>query len=141
VGEFTLVLTDAPSAEDIATVESGLTAYNEQFGAAADRRPLCIFVKDDDGQVVGGVTGHTDRGWLYLDCFWLPEAARKGGWGGRILAAAEDEARARGCGRARLFTYSFQAQGFYEKHGYTVFGLLEDFPPGHRQIWLRKDLA
>ncbi len=98
-------------------------------------------MKDADGQVVGGATGHTDRGWLYLDCFWLPERVRTGGWGSRVLVAAEGEARARGCSRARLFTYSFQARGFYEKHGYTVFGILEDYPPGHRQIWLRKDLA
>ena len=65
---------------------------------------------------------------------------RLGGWGGRVLAAAEGEARARGCRRARLYTYSFQAQGFYERHGYAVFGTLEDYPPGHRQVWMRKDL-
>jgi ribosomal protein S18 acetylase RimI-like enzyme len=90
---------------------------------------------------VGGVTGSTNWGWLYLDCFWLPDALRQGGWGGRVLAAAEAEAVARGCRRARLYTYSFQAQGFYERHGYTVFGTLEDYPPGHRQVWMRKDLS
>ena len=58
-----------------------------------------------------------------------------------MLAAAEAEALRRGCRGARLFTYSFQARGFYEKHGYTVFGVLDDFPPGHSQIWLRKTLA
>ena len=77
-----------------------------------------------------------------VDCLWLPEDLRKGGLGGRsVLGAAEREAWARGCRRARLFTYSFQARGFYERHGYTVFGVLEDYPPGHSQIWMRKDLA
>jgi hypothetical protein len=27
------------------------------------------------------------------------------------------------------------------KHGYTVFGVLDDLPPGHQRFFLRKDLA
>lgn len=94
-----------------------------------------------DGRAIGGATGYTDRGWLYLDCFWLPEHLRRGGLGRRVLWAAEDEARRRGCGDSRLFTYSFQARGFYERNGYAVFGVLEGFPPGHSQVWMRKALA
>jgi hypothetical protein len=40
----------------------------------------------------------------------------------------------------RLFSFSFQAPGFYEKLGYRTFGVLEDYPPGQAQVWLRKDL-
>ena len=137
----TIDVTDAPAEADVAVIEAGLTAYNDGFGVANDRRPLCAFVRDAEGRVIGGATGRTDRGWLYLDCLWLPEDLRKGGLGGEVLRGAEREARARGCRRARLFTYSFQARGFYERHGYTVFGVLEDYPPGHSQIWMRKDLA
>jgi hypothetical protein len=36
---------------------------------------------------------------------------------------------------------SFQAQPFYEKQGYTVFGVLEDLPDGHKRIFLKKDLV
>ncbi len=102
--------------------------------------PLCVFAKDPDGVLMGGATGHTNWGWLYLDCFWLPESARKGGLGAEIMAMAEAESRRRGCTRSYLYTYSFQAQGFYEKHGYEVFGVQEDYPPGHRKIWMRKAL-
>jgi GNAT superfamily N-acetyltransferase len=100
-----------------------------------------VLLRDGAGAALGGVTAYTDRGWLYLDCFWLPDGLRRGGWGSRVLAAAEAEALRRGCRHARLFTYSFQARGFYERHGYTVFGVLDGFPPGHSQIWMRKDLA
>ena len=89
---------------------------------------------------MGGLTGHERWGWLYLDCFWLPRPLRGGGWGSRILGVVENEALGRGCHRARLFTYSFQARGFYEKHGYDVYGVLDDYPPGHSQILMRKDL-
>ena len=57
-----------------------------------------------------------------------------------IAEAAENEARKRGCRHVRLFSYSFQAPDFYQKRGYEVFGVLEGYPPGERQVWLRKDL-
>jgi hypothetical protein len=53
---------------------------------------------------------------------------------------AEAEAVRRGCHGAQLDTYSFQAQGFYEKLGYAVFGIVEDYPSGHSRIYLSKRL-
>lgn len=138
---LSLDVTADPAEAEVALIERELTAYNAAFGPTSDHRPLAVLVRDAAGVARGGVTGHTDRGWLYLDCFWLPDGLRRGGWGGRVLRAAEAEALGRGCRHARLFTYSFQARGFYERHGYAVFGILEGFPPGHSQIWLRKDLA
>jgi hypothetical protein len=52
---------------------------------------------------------------------------------------AEGEARARGCSRAKLRTFSFQARGFYEKEGYRIVGELRDDPPGKIFYWMRKD--
>jgi len=53
---------------------------------------------------------------------------------------AEDEARHRGAKNAYLDTFSFQAPDFYKKHGYRVFGELQDFPPGHQRHFLTKRL-
>ena len=137
---LSLCATDSPAASDIELVESRLLDYNKSKALPYDRRPLCVFIKDAEGRTIGGATGYTNWGWLYLDCFWLPEALRQGGWGGRILALAEREAVKRGCDHARLFTYTFQARGFYEKHGYVEFGQLDGYPPGASQIWMRKSL-
>lgn len=63
------------------------------------------------------------------------------GPGRRLLQAAEREAQARGCSRAKLTTYSFQARRFYEKEGYRVVGVLQDYPPGGAYYWMRKDIA
>ena len=136
-----LDVTAAPSEDDIGLVERELVSFNVDRSQPYDLTPLGVFVRNADGAALGGATAHTNWGWLTIDGFWLPQSLRRSGWGRRILAAAEEEARRRGCTRSRLYTYSFQAQGFYEKHGYTVFGILDDYPPGHRQIWLRKDLT
>jgi ribosomal protein S18 acetylase RimI-like enzyme len=139
-GALSFAVTDQPSPEEVAFVEDELVAYNVSKARPYDRRPLHVFVRDAQGRTIGGITGETNWGWLYVDCFWLPNDLRGEGWGERLLAAAEDEARQRRCRHARLFSYSFQAPGFYEKLGYRVFGVLEDYPPGERQVWLRKDL-
>lgn len=47
---------------------------------------------------------------------------------------------ARDCHSAWVDTFSFQARGFYEKLGYTVFGQL-DYPPEHRRFFLEKRLS
>lgn len=42
---------------------------------------------------------------------------------------AVEQALRRGAKNVRLDTFSFQEPGFYKRHGYHVFGELQDFPP------------
>jgi len=58
-----------------------------------------------------------------------------------LLRATEDEGRRLGSHSAYLDTFSFQARPFYERHGYEVFGTLEDFPVGQQRYFLRKALV
>ena len=71
---------------------------------------------------------------------WIKEEFRGRGFGHQLLTLAEQEARQRGAEYAYLDTFSFQAPGFYKKHGYEVFGELNNFPPGHRRYFLSKQL-
>ncbi len=134
-------LEDASRPEDIVTVIRGLEAYNLQFAPPDGYRPLNVFARTSEQQVVGGLLGITYWGWLYVDRLWLREDQRGHGYGKQILAAAETEALRRGCRHVHLDTLSFQALDFYERRGYTVWGVLEDLPPGHRRYFLKKDLA
>lgn len=77
---------------------------------------------------------------LFLDLFHLPEALRGGGLGSRILRLAEEEARRRGCVAGVLMTISFQAPGFYERHGWQRFGEVPCLPPGTSRVFLSKKL-
>jgi GNAT superfamily N-acetyltransferase len=58
----------------------------------------------------------------------------------RLLAAAEAEARARGCHGAYIDTFSPQALHVYQKAGYAVFGAMPDFPKGRTRSFLSKGL-
>jgi ribosomal protein S18 acetylase RimI-like enzyme len=77
-------------------------------------------------------------GFLHIDLLFVPEAMRGSGTGRTLMSQAEDEAIRRECRGVWLDTFSFQARGFYEKLGYTVFGEIENHPPGHSRFFLRK---
>jgi GNAT superfamily N-acetyltransferase len=134
-------LEDASRPDDIATVHRGLEAYNLGYAPPDGYRPLNIFLRTSGQKVVGGLLGCTYWGWLYISIFWLQEDRRRQGYGKQILAAAEQEAVRRGCQHVHLDTLSFQALPFYERQGYTRWGVLEDLPPGHRRFFLKKDLG
>jgi len=125
---------------DEALVVRGLLAFNEDRLGPADDRPVKFVARDSTGVVVGGILGHTRWHWLYIAKLWVDERARGHGLGTRLMAAAEDLARSRGCTDVSLDTFDYQARPFYEKLGYELFGTLEGYPPGSRQYYLRKRL-
>ena len=124
-------------------VLDGLSAFNDATtGARQDGGPLSAVLRDGPGgRILGGVLGHVYGGWLQLHLFHLPEALRRAGWGRRLVAMLEAEARALGAVGAHVDTFSFQARGFYERLGYTVYGTIEGLPPGHRRHVLLKRFA
>jgi ribosomal protein S18 acetylase RimI-like enzyme len=137
--EVTLHVTDDPTSEQAGAVWRELEAFNRRF-VSEDRRPLAVFLRDEDGQLHGGLVGSTLWGWLHIELLWVEEALRGQGWGGRLLTAAEGEAVTRGCRNAFLTTMSFQAPEFYRRHGYEVIARMDGFPPGHSLLTLTKEL-
>jgi len=132
-----------PRAEsaDATFVREGLALFNVAVTGDSYYSPLAIFLKDEWGAVLGGVLGHVWGGWLDLEALWVTEPFRGKGYGGKLLEAAEDEARAQGCHGVYLTTFSFQARPFYEKLGYEVVAEIAEYPRGHRHYVLKKTLA
>jgi GNAT superfamily N-acetyltransferase len=139
--EYTMVLTASPDPADVQAVREGLDAYDAEQGAPVDWTPLMIFMRDPHGKVAGGLTGGTYWGWLYVGRLWIEERLRGQSYGSQILAEAEQEALRRGCHHAYVDTQDFQALPFYEKHGYIVYGVLNDMPIGHTRYSLEKKLV
>ncbi len=127
-----------PGAE--AVITAGLAAFNREKFGRVDAQTLDILVRDENGEIVGGLLGHTSLGLFLLDLFYLPAALRGGGLGSRLIVEAEEEARRRGCTAAVVYTVTFQAPGFYERHGYRRFGEIPCPPDGATRIFLTKTL-
>ena len=123
-------------------VSSGLYAYNDQFAGPMENSTLTIGVRDRDGKIIGGLVVNLQPGWkwMHLQRLWIDEAYRRAGIGRRLIEMAEKEGQKLGCLHVAVDTMEFQARDFYEKLGYSVYGVMEDYPHGHKKFHLRKTL-
>ena len=134
--------TEAPDAADLALIGQRLSEFNDADAGPSDRRALAVLVRDGaDGPIVAGISGYTAWGWLYVQWLWVDASLRGQGMAGRMLDAAEDDARRRGCHGALIDTFSPVALAAYQRQGYRVFGELPDFPAGRTRSFLQKRLG
>lgn len=124
--------------QDITFLRASLEGESAAHGFT---RPvdLAAFVRRD-GVVMGGVYGELRWDWLYIDLLWVDDSMRGQGMGQRLVQAIEQAALARSVERVYLATTSFQALPFYHHLGYTLFGALEDRPPGYNFYYLKKPI-
>jgi hypothetical protein len=57
-----------------------------------------------------------------------------------LLNKVEEKAKQLGATLSHLDTFDFQAKDFYLKHGYEVFGVLDDCPKDHKRYYMKKVL-
>lgn len=130
---------DAELAE---VLEKGLDEHN--FAATGtserDQGSFSVKVSRADGEIVGGLTAWTWAGLCGISLLWVNRDHRKDGWGAKILAAAEREARRRGCDRVCVSSFTFQAPGFYQRYGYVETGRTLGIPGGGEDVHMFKRL-
>ena len=123
--------------------QAASSAIRRRFEPAHLRpRPVEAYALDDSGVLLGGCAGSTVDvwHWLTVDAMCVDPARRGEGIGRRLLEAVEDQASERGCRWAKLNTWEFQAPAFYAGCGYVEYGVEVDYPPGHVNHLMRKDL-
>lgn len=134
------VLTN-PDPRDIDFIEERLIEYNIQVTGYNDGEYLAIFTRDEAGQIAAGLSGFTWGGACKIEWLWVREDLRHLGLGRDLMRQAEAESIRRGCQTMLLDTHSFQAPGFYQKLGFEIVGVYEDFPKGYQQVCLQKRLS
>jgi GNAT superfamily N-acetyltransferase len=133
-----LVIDGEPAPGDVQYLEDRLYEFNSAATGITNGEWLAIFVRDDDQRIVAGICGNTWGDCAEIRQFWVEEARRRQGLGTRLLLAAEQEARRRGCRQMLLTTFSFQAPAFYAKHGFEIVAVVDGHPQGHKNLVLRK---
>ncbi|MBC1236394.1 GNAT family N-acetyltransferase [Nostoc sp. 2RC] len=138
--EYKISIASQPYSKEVEFIDKQLHEFNVDKIGDYQYTPLFLLLRDSQKNVVGGLEGFIGLGWFHISTLWVAQELRGDGYGKVLLFTAEQEAVNRGCLHAYVFTYSFQAPGFYQHLGYEVFGELEDFPPGHRRYFLKKFL-
>lgn len=92
-------------------------------------------------ELVAGLSGWTWGEAAGIAMTWVHEERRGQALGSRLLAEFEAEAQRRGAVRVFVSSFTFQAPGFYERHGYREIFRWEGVPvTGQDDVHLRKEL-
>ncbi|MGY1720605.1 MULTISPECIES: GNAT family N-acetyltransferase [unclassified Blastococcus] len=133
-------------ADGLPELDQRLSGELDAFNAAATEpvapaRELTVQVLDPSGQLAAGLSGWTWGVAAGIGMTWVRAESRGDGLGAVLLASFETEARARGCTHVFVTSFTFQAPGFYERHGYREIFRWEGVPtPGAADVHLRKEL-
>jgi N-acetylglutamate synthase-like GNAT family acetyltransferase len=134
-------ITDDGNQSDIDDIHAMLKEYNLSHREASKNVPIGIFYEDENNKKLAGLTGETFGNWLCIRYLFVADQLRKMGIGSELLAAAEKEAKQRGCKYAFVDTFSFQAPEFYKKHGYKEVFSLNEYPYKGKRHYYTKELS
>lgn len=131
-------------AEDIREIDQKLGAFNQAMigFSGGSEKPIAYAIKRN-GEMIAGISACLDWGYVvHVDLLFVAKDYRNLGLGSHLLRKVEGEARVIGAGLAQTDTFDFQAKDFYLKHGYKIFGVVDDSPrPGHKRYYLKKVLT
>lgn len=129
-----------PNKNEIEFVNNALEKFNNMHVGPDNHLLLNIVEYDENQNVIAGILGGTYWGWLHIDILWVDENFRSKKIGSRLLIAAENEAKKRGCHSVHVDTMSWQAPNFYKKHGYELISELDNIPNGYKKFHFIKRL-
>ena len=129
-----------PTDEERQAILLPLRAYNASKAGVSMQEPIALLVRDDSGEILGGLYARVFYQWMFIELLSVPEQSRGQGLGSKLMRMAEDVAREKECVGVWLDTFDFQAPGFYQKLGYSELGEIVDYPPGHKRLFFQKRL-
>ena len=137
---YKIIVDHKPNQADNDAVVEGLVVHYERLMGETRDKEFSVFLKNDLGEILGGIQAHFDTESVYIEVLWIDEKLRKQGYGTKLINAAEQEAVKHGCVSSITDTWSFQAEEFYLKNGYVRMGEIKKYWREHSRIFLRKML-
>jgi GNAT superfamily N-acetyltransferase len=137
---MTITLQEAATDATLREIIAAVRTFNHETSGLPRGKSFSVEVRDEAGTLTGGLAGDVWGNGFHLNALWLREDLRRTGIGSELVRQAEAHARTLGATVAYVETLSFQARPFYEKHGYRVFGTIEDIAPATDYYFLSKRL-
>ena len=126
-------------------IHEGMRKYNkEKLGDLRSVHPeigIKLVIKNDDGRVIGGLSGYTTLGTMNIGELWVDEEYRNQGYGMELLTTAEELAKEQGCIAGQTACFTFQELDFLKDQGYNSYGCLDGYPKGVKEYLLIKRFA
>lgn len=135
------IISDSPSDEKMKIVQKGLDDHNRKYPSGELDIPtpdISLVLKDNDGNIVGGVITSMLIGVMHLEVLWVDEMFRGRGHGKDLVLHAERIGKEKGYSASQTWSFSFQAPEFYQSIGYKVVGIFDGYTDGITEYVLLK---
>ena len=131
---------EKPSKDIIFNIDKKIEEYNFAHWEVKEKFPLAVVLFGEKNELLAGASARTFGYWLLIDNIWVDESLRGKNIGSQLLSELESAALKRGCEFALLDTLNFQARPFYEKFGYHVKWIQENYPKEGCKFFMVKNL-
>lgn len=138
------IIRESSSEKEADLIVDRIVEYNLSKVPGKQEVPLlCInrVIEDTNGEIIAGILSKMYC-WncIYIDVLWVKEDYRKDGLGTKLLKELEKIAKEKDCHLIHLDTFDFQAKDFYIRHGYEIFGVLDQCPENHKRYFMKKNI-
>ncbi len=121
-----LYLTTDVDEEDKKVLHEGLHRHVKiNVGEGYKGTKIRLVIKDQEGELIGGLSSWTTLSNLIFETLWITEKFRRKGLGRMLMLEMERIAREQGCIASQAYCFSFQTPEFFQKMGYEILGILE----------------
>jgi ribosomal protein S18 acetylase RimI-like enzyme len=138
---YTISYTSEPKHDDVKVLYDGLKTH---MIAQRDLKPISFFgyfIKDDNGNIVGGCNGCFLYGYLVVDTLWVAESLRGHGYGTKLMQEAERLGVKEECRYIAVNTMDWEALDFYKMLGFYIEFERKGFDKDSIFYYLRKELV
>jgi len=137
-----MIITDREiTKKELQNIYDDFKKIEVQDGVPQIEKKRYSYTAEENNIVIGFASGLTNHKWFYLSDLWVHENYRKQGLGTKLLYMLENKVKTIGIEHIYTWTHGFTNPEFYEKQGYKVFTVFEDFfeIEGYHHTGLRKD--
>ncbi|MGE3954461.1 MAG: GNAT family N-acetyltransferase [Parachlamydiales bacterium] len=138
--DYPITYQESPTREEEAHLTGELNREAIAAKGVSPIRHFALLCRRADGALIGGATGVSLFGALYIDTLWVDPSLRGSGLGTRLIEGCEKIARERGCTFLYLQTMDWQALPFYQKVGYQIEFARHGFEKDSTMYLMRKGL-
>ncbi len=127
------IISSSPSEEEMKVVQKGLEDHSRKYPNGELDIPtpdISLVLKDNNGNIVGGVITSMLTGVMHLEVLWVDEMYRGRGHGKDLVLHAERIGQEKGYPASQTWSFSFQAPEFYQSIGYKVLGIFDGYTDG-----------
>ncbi|WP_159650067.1 GNAT family N-acetyltransferase [Erysipelothrix aquatica] len=130
-----------PEATDVIKLRELLRKYNRQNFETLEHSEFAIYIRDEDENIVGGISGEIFGNWVDVKYLVIHEDLRGQGLGKALLEKVENMAIEHRCRYIFLNTFGFQGKDFYPKFGFREVYVKQDYPLTGTHHFFVKELS